>query len=103
MIDCCFKGCSNGLKLEKPETIEQSKNHLQVSGTPAIPNSPVSWTPEFCILTVSQTPVKCERPVAGIPENLNTFTVEKIYGVQDSDEMQNAIVPDTVKLFLTVH
>ena len=43
LIDCCFKGCSNGLKFEK--TSEQSKNNLPVSGTPAFRISPVSWTP----------------------------------------------------------
>ena len=47
LIDCCFKGYSNGLKFEK--TSEQSKSTFPVSWTPAIFNSMVSLTLAFCI------------------------------------------------------
>ena len=44
---------------------------------------------------MSVTPVKCEMPVSEILGNLDTFTVEKIAGVQDTGEIRNAGVWDT--------
>ena len=62
MIDCCFKGCCNGLKFEK--NCQYSKNFSPVSGTQGILDSPASGTPGIPESSASWTPGIPDSPVS---------------------------------------
>ena len=69
--ECCFKGCSMGLKVQK------TKNSSPVHRTPGSLDSPALRTPGSFDSPVHRTPGSLDSPVHRTPRNFDSQSTEE--------------------------